>query len=111
MKKKELPPTDSQSALTVANKVEIDIYGERYLIAANSAPDYIRQLAQEVDSRARNISTANPQLSSMRTMVLALLGLAEDVISTQKLVDEKERMLAARCEEIEREIERLLEVA
>jgi cell division protein ZapA (FtsZ GTPase activity inhibitor) len=92
-------------------KTEVQIYKDHYLVAANTDPEYLQQLAREVDERMRQAAEANPHLGPLRLAMLALLWMASDVNSLQKLIDEQEQTLVARCHEIERDIEQLLGVA
>ena len=92
-------------------KVEVEIYGDQYLLAATARPEYMQQLAGEVDARMREASEANPHLGPLRVAMLTLLGLAADVSALQSALDNQQEGLAERCLEIERDIEQLLGVA
>jgi cell division protein ZapA len=93
------------------SKVEVEIYKDRYTLSAISEPEYIRQLAHEVDDRMRDTAESNPHLGPMRVALLALLGLAADLNAIQNVIEKQEESLTRRCLEIEEDIERLLGVA
>ena len=92
-------------------KVEVEIYKDQYLLAANTGPEYVQQLADEVDRRMCSTAEANPHLGPLRVAMLMLLGMAADVSAVESQIEDQERTLAARCLEIERDIEHLLGVA
>jgi cell division protein ZapA (FtsZ GTPase activity inhibitor) len=92
-------------------KVEVKIYKDQYLLAADAGPEYVQQLADEVDQRMRRTAEANPHLGPLRIVMLTLLGMAADVNAIERQIEDQESTLAARCLEIERDIERLLGVA
>jgi len=92
-------------------KVEVEIFKDQYVLAANAGPEYVEQLADEVDRRMRRTAEANPHLGPLRVAMLMLLGMAADVSAIESQIEDQERTLAARCLEIERDIERLLGVA
>ena len=92
-------------------KVETEIYGESYQLAANSDPDYVRQLAHEVDRRMREAAVANPHLGPMRVALLALMELADEVNAIDRAIEKQQQNVSKRCVEIERDIEQLLGVA
>src|SRR5690349_21461563 len=100
-----------QQAMARRCKVEVEIYGDQYSLAATARPDYLRQLAEEVDERMHSTSEANPHLGPVRVALLTLLGLAADLQAIQNVIEKQEERLATRCVEIEEDIERLLGVA
>ncbi|MEW6736501.1 MAG: cell division protein ZapA [Acidobacteriota bacterium] len=106
-----LPALTAPDAPARRCKVEVEIHREHYLVAANCEPEYLGQLAAEVDLRMRTIALANPQLGPMRLAILTLLGLAADVKRLEHSFQQQEESLMMRCREIERDIERLLGVA
>jgi cell division protein ZapA len=103
--------TASLQSVTKRCKVEAEIMGESYQFAASSEPEYLRQLAHEVDTRMREIALDNPQLGPMRIAMLALLQLAAEVKEVETLLENKDQQIASRLHAIEREIEQLLGVA
>lgn len=103
--------TASLSEVTRKCKVEAEIMGESYQFAATSEPEYVRQLACEVDLRMRMIAIDNPQLGPMRVAMLALLQLAGEVKQVESHIENKDAQISSRLHAIEREIEQLLGVA
>ena len=55
------------------NKVQIKIYGATYSIITEDETEYVEELGDFIDSEMKNISSANPSLSSIQCAVLVAL--------------------------------------
>lgn len=92
-------------------KIDVDIYGQTYPLAANSETEYLMQLAQDVDQRMRKVADENAHLGPMRVAILAMLDMAAEVKQLEAAINMKEQNLSNRVQDIEEELELLLGVA
>ncbi len=58
--------------------IQVEIFGQSYSVHAGSDPDYIRELASQVDKKMRNISQSAASVDTVRAAVLTALNLADE---------------------------------
>ncbi|MBL8151177.1 MAG: cell division protein ZapA [Blastocatellia bacterium] len=92
-------------------RVDVEIYGSQYQLAADTSAEYLRKLAEDVDIRMKRTADLNPGNGPMRVAILALLGLVSEVEQIAQKLKEQENLIAERCNEIEHDIENLLNVS
>lgn len=78
------------------NKVNVEIFGENYVVKGEESPEYIEMLASYIDKRMRLIQQRNPNLSTAKIAVLTALNLADEL---NKLQDDYDRLLKTLEEE------------
>lgn len=66
------------------NKVEVDIFGERYNLKGEESPEYMELLASLVDLKMREINARNPRLNMSQTAILAALNIADELFKLRK---------------------------
>ena len=71
--------------------VQVEIFGNEYTIKGVAHPEYIKDLAQFVDSKMREITENTATISSTKVAILAALNIADELyqIRGQIEVDEK----------------------
>jgi len=79
-------------------RVTVEIYGETHTVRGEESPEYIRQLAYEVDKRMKILSQRCPRLAIHQLAILTALNLADELF---KLKAEQETLLAMLGEEAE----------
>ncbi|VFU11458.1 Cell division protein ZapA [anaerobic digester metagenome] len=72
------------------SRVEVEIYGEYYVIKGDNSPERIIMLAQYVNRIMKQLAGRNPRLGRTQTAVLAALNIAEELM---KLQDEQDSIL------------------
>ncbi|MBO8158597.1 cell division protein ZapA [Thermosyntropha sp.] len=72
------------------NKVNVEIFGENYVVKGEESPEYIEMLAAYIDKRMRLIHQRNPNFSTAKIAVLTALNLADEL---NKLQDEYDKLL------------------
>lgn len=82
-----LPAAAAPSAITV------DIYDQTYRLHGDDA-EYVRRLAQIVDSKMRAVAAQGKTVDSLRVAVLAALNVADELVALQ----EKHRNLTGTTE-------------
>lgn len=94
-----------------SNVVKVTIFGSEYAIRGDTDPEYIRQVAQYVDAKMREVDEATSVKSSLKVAILAALNIADELFreraEREELRTSYERrlqLLASRLEEyLERE--------
>ena len=71
-------------------KIEVEIFGEKYVIRGEGTTEHILGLAHEVDSKMRLIAQRSPRLSLHQVAILAALNLADEFV---KLKEEQDALL------------------
>lgn len=81
------------------NRVEVEIYGERYVLRGDRSPDYIRRIAQDVDRLVRDISSRHSRISMTSAAVLAAVNLADELKRLQESYDGLVKMIEGKDQE------------
>lgn len=79
---------------------EVQIYGERYVLRASDAPDYVQQVAEYVDGKFREVAKESPALIPSKVAVLASLNIADDLFKCGEAARRLEAEILARIDEI-----------
>jgi len=71
--------------------IEVDIYDQKYLIVLKSslAEAEVRELAEEIDVRMRNIASQANTPDSLRVAILTALHLAQEYRELQRNCEQK----------------------
>lgn len=72
----------------VSQKVVVEIFGETYKLKTDGDPQYLRDLADLVDGKMREISQKAKLFSGSKIGVLAALELADEYSQLKKDYDE-----------------------
>ncbi|MGQ9825844.1 MAG: cell division protein ZapA [Desulfotomaculales bacterium] len=78
------------------NRVEVEIFGEEYVLRGNEPPAYMEMLAQYVNKKMRQVVTRNPRLSTAKAAILTALNIADELMKLQK---EHDRLVRKKQEE------------
>jgi cell division protein ZapA len=60
-------------------RVEITILGQKYLIKGNSSKEYMRQLAEFVDGKIREVYRRSPGTTPLKAAILTTLILSDEL--------------------------------
>lgn len=80
--------------------VEVEIFGAKYLIKGDGDEAYIRQLAEYVDSKMREVHGKLRLSTPGKVAVLAALNIAHEMFSAKKEMKEQESLIADRAERL-----------
>lgn len=61
------------------NRVEVEIYGERYILKGDATEEHMERLARFVDEQMRQVSRRNPRLPLYKLAVLTALNIADEL--------------------------------
>jgi len=81
-------------------KVQVEIYGQTYQIKAFSDPEYIKNVAQYVDLKMREIGSATPTVDSLKIAVLAALNITDEFFQLKREQQDVDREIEKRTEKI-----------
>ncbi len=63
--------------------VEVYILGQKYIIKGEGQPEYIKQLADFVNERLREVFEASPGIVPLKAAILAALNIADELHKTK----------------------------
>ncbi|MCX8030181.1 MAG: cell division protein ZapA [Thermodesulfovibrionales bacterium] len=58
--------------------IEVYILGQKYTIRGDESPEYIKQLANYVDSKLKEVCSNTPNLTPLKAVILASLNIADE---------------------------------
>lgn len=61
------------------NRVEVEIYGVRYTLKGDAAPETMVNMSRDVDEKMRQVLQRNPRLSLYKAAILTALNMAEEL--------------------------------
>ncbi|MHB8172401.1 MAG: cell division protein ZapA [Thermincolia bacterium] len=68
-------------------KVDVEIFGENYVIKGNEGREHVLMLTNYVDKKMKQISNRNPRLSASKVAVLTALNIADELSKLQEDYD------------------------
>jgi len=84
------PQSSSNAAQTDAAEnvdyISVDIYDQTYHLRGEN-PDYIRRLADIVDTKMRAVASHGKTVDSLRVAVLAALNIADELVTLERRYD------------------------
>jgi cell division protein ZapA len=95
----------------VKTTTRVEIYDQVYQIAADSGEEYVRTLAERLDSRMRNIARQTRVVDSLRVAVLAAINLADENQQLLEKCTRMEQQLAQKSSEYHDMLDRALSKA
>ncbi len=70
------------------NRLSVEIYGQHYQIVGKVSPSYMREVANHVDEKMREIANVNPRLDTTRIAVLSAVNIADEYLRLKQEYDE-----------------------
>lgn len=80
--------------------VEVEIFGQKYLIKGDGDPAYIRELAAYVDAKMREIHGRLHLSTPGKVAVLAALNITNELFSIKKEMEEQESEISDKTEKL-----------
>ncbi|MDX6385456.1 MAG: cell division protein ZapA [Blastocatellia bacterium] len=90
--------------------IKVEIYDQAYTVRSDGDPDYLKELAEYVDQRMREISSGTLTVDSRKVAILAALYIADELHQLRKLHEQADEQLATRSSECSEMLDRLLKV-
>src|SRR5437763_16486494 len=88
--------------------IRVEIYDQSYTVRSDGDPDYLKQLAEYVDQRMREISSGTLTVDSRKVAILAALYIADELHQLRKAHEQADEQLATRSVECSEMLDRLL---
>ena len=76
-------PPQPQGSSEAMEAITVDIYDQTYHLRGHD-PDYIRHLAEIVDSKMRAVASHGKTVDSLRVAVLAALNIADELATLEQ---------------------------
>ena len=80
--------------------VEVEIFGQKYLIKGDNDQEYIQQLAEYVDSKMREVNGKLQLSTPGKVAVLAALNITHELFSIKKEMEDQESVIANKAEKL-----------
>jgi cell division protein ZapA len=90
--------------------ISVDIQGQRYPIRSVLEPEYVARLARYVDEKMAAAAESTPSGDHIRLAIVTALNIADELFRCRTLTRDRDGRLAARAEELERMLDRVLMV-
>ena len=90
--------------------IKVEIYDQAYTVRSDGDPEYLKELADYVDRRMREISSGTLTVDSRKVAILAALYIADELHQLQKMNEQADAQLATRSGECSELLDRLLKV-
>ncbi|HHY47125.1 MAG TPA: cell division protein ZapA [Firmicutes bacterium] len=81
------------ASATRKSRVVVKILGEDYTILGDADPDYIRNLAADVDARLRQALESNRKLARSQAAILTCLNITDELNKLKAQYDELVRLI------------------
>jgi cell division protein ZapA len=93
---------------TSSPTIKVEIYDQAYTVRSDGDPEYLKQLAEYVDQRMREISSGTLTVDSRKVAILAALYIADELHQLRKMTEQVDEQLATRSLECSEMLDRLL---
>src|SRR6185436_3180633 len=101
---------DRNNDATASPTIKVEIYDQAYTVRSDGDPEYLKQLAEYVDQRMREISSGTLTVDSRKVAILAALYIADELHQLRKIHEQADEQLATRSAECSEMLDRLLKV-
>lgn len=81
-----------------SNRVRVDIFGQEYHLRGEESPEYLNELAHNVDDKMKEIAKSYPRLDTQRVAVLAAVTFLDQWMRLRKEYEELLKALEAETE-------------
>src|SRR3989442_14416334 len=88
--------------------IKVEIYDQAYTVRSDGDPEYLKELAEYVDQRMREISSGTLTVDSRKVAILAALYIADELHQLRRSHEAADEQLATRSTECSEMLDRLL---
>jgi cell division protein ZapA len=79
---------------------EVEIFGERYTLRSDDAPEYLQRVAEYVDTKFRELIKQSPSLVPSKVAVLVSVNIADELFKQSEKDRRREQEALARIDGI-----------
>src|SRR4029078_11651949 len=101
---------DRNANVAESPTIKVEIYDQAYTVRSDGDPEYLKQLAEYVDQRMREISSGTLTVDSRKVAILAALYIADELHQLGRSHEQAVEQLASRSAECSELLDRLLKV-
>lgn len=87
--------------MTEKKKINVQIDGRNFTVVGSNSEEYVRELAEYVDVKIKNLSSKNDRLSQTMAATLAALNIADELKSSESKLKELQSQLKEPIEKYE----------
>src|SRR5260370_13311808 len=98
---------DRNADAAASPNIKVEIYDQAYTVRSDGDPEYLKELADYVDQRMREISSGTLTVDSRKVAILAALYIADELHQLKKLQAQADEQLATRSAECSEILDRL----
>ena len=84
------------------NRIEVQILGQKYTIRSDATPEYVRELCDHVEQRAREIQGPGPVQDPVKLLALTALHIADELFRVRDQHAVIDRDTSARLDALSR---------
>jgi cell division protein ZapA len=84
------------------NLVHVEIFGQTYAVRAGGEPNFVEELAAQVDAQMREVSKQSGAVDTVRIAVLAALNIAAELRDARARIDAADDKVRLRAEMLAR---------
>lgn len=84
------------------NKVRIEIYGVKFVINSTESPDYVKDIARQIDEQIRAFMKGHPRSSLSDAYLITLLDYADRLKKSEENADHLRGQLSSYLDEAAR---------
>jgi cell division protein ZapA len=84
------------------NLVHVEIFGQTYAVRAGGEPNFVEELAAQVDAQMREVSKQSGAVDTVRIAVLAALNIAAELRDARARIGEADDKVRLRAEMLAR---------
>src|SRR5204863_6538586 len=99
---------DRNTDAATSPTIKVEIYDQAYTVRSDGDPEYLKELADYVDKRMREISSGTLTVDSRKVAILAALYIADELHQLKKIHEQADEQLATRSAECAEMLDRLL---
>ena len=99
---------DFDKELEASPTIKVEIYDQAYTVRSDGDPEYLKQLAEYVDQRMREISSGTLTVDSRKVAILAALYIADELHQLRRQHEQADEQLATRSAEFVDLLDRVL---
>src|SRR5712692_7231614 len=101
---------DRNADASASPTIKVEIYDQAYTVRSDGDPEYLKELAEYVDQRMREISSGTLTVDSRKVAILAALYIADELHQLRRMHEQADAQLATRSAECSEMLDRLLKL-
>jgi cell division protein ZapA len=93
-----------------SKQLRVNIFGSEYVLRADENEAYVKQVAEYVDEKMREIDRSQAINSNLKIAILAALNIADELLQSQEYREKLVKEIDEESREMNRSLEEALEL-